>query len=128
VREHTGAYRDKAREVLDQAEAILRIGLYKPAGCTAYLAEFHAAQALIFETSGRVYKRHASVQGEFGRLVKDDPRVDGQLRALLGPTHSLKAIDYETGPGSHVSAESAREAVEPSRRFTELDAQNNHCC
>jgi hypothetical protein len=43
VREQTGAYRDKAREVLDQAEAILRIGLSEPAGRTAYLAGFHAA-------------------------------------------------------------------------------------
>jgi hypothetical protein len=59
----------------------------------------HAAQALIFETNGRIYKSHGPVQGEFSRLVKDDARVDDQLRAFLGHSYSLKAIaDYETGP------------------------------
>ena len=43
-------------------------------------------------------------QAEFGRLTKDDPRFDLELRAFLGRTFNLKALaDYETGPGSHVS-------------------------
>jgi hypothetical protein len=75
-------------------------------------------QALIFETSDRIYKRHPTVQGQFSRLVKDDPRVDDQLRASLGRSYSLKAIaDYETGPGSHVSNEIARAAIDTARRF-----------
>src|SRR5467141_1747826 len=95
----------------------------KPPGAQAYLAGFHAAQALIFETSGRIYKSHSGVHGEFSRLVKDDPHVDDDLRAFLGRTYSLKAIaDYETGPGSHVSAESARDAIATARRFIELIA------
>jgi hypothetical protein len=52
--------------------------------------------------------------------VKDDPRVEADLRAFLGRTYNLKAIaDYETGPGSKVSAESARNAVHTARRFVE---------
>jgi uncharacterized protein (UPF0332 family) len=101
VKAQTSAYLDKSRELLDEANAILRIDLYEAAGRTAYLAGFHAAQALIFETSGRIYKNHSGVHGEFSRLVKDDPHVDDDLRAFLGRTYSLKAIaDYETGPGS----------------------------
>jgi uncharacterized protein (UPF0332 family) len=118
VKAQTSAYLDKSRELLDEANAILRIDLYEAAGRTAYLAGFHAAQALIFETSGRIYKSHSGVHGEFSRLVKDDPRVDDDLRAFLGRAYSLKAIaDYETGPGSHVSAESARDAIATARRF-----------
>jgi len=118
VKAQTSAYLDKSRELLDGANAILRIDLYEAAGRTAYLAGFHAAQALIFETSGRVYKSHSGVHGEFSRLVKDDPHVDDDLRAFLGRAYSLKAIaDYETGPGSHVSAESARDAIATARRF-----------
>jgi uncharacterized protein (UPF0332 family) len=99
VKEQSSAYLGKARELLVQAAAILRMGLNEPAGRTAYLAGFHAAQALIFETSGRIYKSHSGVHGEFARLVKDDPRVDDQLRAFLGRAHGLRAIaDYETGP------------------------------
>jgi uncharacterized protein (UPF0332 family) len=123
VKEQTSAYLDKARELLDNADAILRIDLYETAGRTAYLAGFHAAQALIFETSGRIYKTHSGVHGEFSRLVKDDPRVDDQLHAFLGQAYTLKAIaDYETGPGSHVSEERARGAIETARRFVECIA------
>ena len=60
----------------------------------------YAAQALIFERDDRVFKSHKGVQGEFARLVKDDPSFDVDLRAFLGRTYSLKAIaDYEAGAG-----------------------------
>jgi uncharacterized protein (UPF0332 family) len=72
VKEQTGAYLDKSRELLDDAEAMLRIDRHEAAGGTAY----------------------------------------------LGRTYNLKAIaDYLTGPGSHVSAEDARSAVETAKRF-----------
>jgi hypothetical protein len=73
VKPQTSAYLDKARELLGDAEAMLRIDRNEAAGRTAYLAGYHAAQALIFETSARIYKSHAGLQGEFARLVKDDP-------------------------------------------------------
>lgn len=39
------------------------------------------------------------MQREFGRLVKDEPCVDADLRTFLGRTCNLKAIaDYESGP------------------------------
>jgi hypothetical protein len=48
---------------------------------------------------GQLRKRHSTVQGEFARLVKDDPRIDTELRAFLPRTYNLKAIaDYQTGP------------------------------
>jgi uncharacterized protein (UPF0332 family) len=106
VKEQTAAYLEKARELLDQADAIFSVRLYEPAGRTAYLAGFHAAQALIFETGGRVYKSHGGLRGEFSRLVRNDLRVDDHNRAFLGRTYNLKGIaDYLTGPGSHISAE-----------------------
>jgi len=54
------------------------------AGRAAYLAAFHAAQALIFEETGDVAKTHSGVRGQFGRLVKDDPNCDAELRFFLG--------------------------------------------
>ena len=79
----TAAFLDKGRELLERADTMLAFGLNEDAGRTAYLAGFHAAQAFLFETTGRVFKKHASVQGEFGRLVKDDARFDAALRAFL---------------------------------------------
>jgi len=97
---------------------MLRVGLNEDSGRTAYLAGFHAAQALIFEAHARAFKTHKGVQAEFRRLTKDDSRFDVELRAFLGRTYQLKAIaDYETGPGSKVSAESARGAIDTARRF-----------
>ena len=63
------------------------------------------------------------MHGEFSRLVKEEPHVDGELRAFLGRTYSFKAIaDYETGPVAHISAENAREAIDWARRFIECVA------
>jgi uncharacterized protein (UPF0332 family) len=61
VKEQTGAYLEKAQELLDQAETIYGVGLYEPAGRTAYLAGYHAAQALIFETNRCIYKSHGGL-------------------------------------------------------------------
>ena len=120
MKPQTGAFLDKSRELLDRAETMLGAGLNADAGRTAYLAGLHAAQALIFESTGKAIRRHSGVQREFARLVKDDPRYDMELRAFLPRTYNLKAIaDYETGPGSQVSGESARDAVQTARRFVE---------
>ena len=52
MKEQSSAYLGKARELLDQADAILRMGLNEPAGRTAYLAGFHAAQAVTSKPAG----------------------------------------------------------------------------
>jgi uncharacterized protein (UPF0332 family) len=117
MKPQTSAFLDKAREFLGCANTMFGVGLNEDAGRTAYLAGLHAAQALIFETTGRVSKRHAAVQGEFGRLAKDEPSVDLELRAFLGRAYNFKAIaDYQTGPVSHVTAGAARDAIETARR------------
>jgi uncharacterized protein (UPF0332 family) len=119
VKGQTGAFLEKAQELLNQADRMLEVGgLTEAAGRTAYLAGFHAAQGFIFESAGRIYKTHSGARTEFSRLLKDDPRVDDQLRGFLAMAYNLKEIaDYETGPGSHVSAERARLTVEGARRF-----------
>jgi uncharacterized protein (UPF0332 family) len=118
VKPETALLLEKSHELLERADTMMGVGLTDDAGRTAYLAGLHAAQAFIFETTGRVFKRHAGVQREFSRLVKDDPRVDTGLRTSR--TYQLKAIaDYLTGPGAHVSAETAREAIQTARRLVE---------
>jgi uncharacterized protein (UPF0332 family) len=123
VKPQSAAFLEKARALLGEAETMLKVDLNDAAGRTAYLAGFHAAQALIFETLGRVFKTHSGVRSEFARLVKDEPRVDNELRGFLGYAYQLKEIaDYELGPGSKVSAESARAALQTARRFVECVA------
>jgi uncharacterized protein (UPF0332 family) len=120
VKPETALFLEKSHELLERADTMMGVGLTDDAGRAAYLAGLHAAQAFIFETTGRVFKRHSGVQREFSRVVKDDPRVDTGLRTFLSRTYQLQAIaDYETGPGSHVSEESAREAIETARQLVE---------
>lgn len=93
------------------------------AGRAAYLAGLHAAQAFIFESTGKTSKRHGGVQRQFARLIKDDPRFDVELRAFLPRAYNLKAIaDYQTGPNAQVSAAIARETITTARRFVECVA------
>ena len=97
---------------------MLSVRLNERAGRTAYLAGFHAAQALIFEIDGRAVKTHHGVQSEFLRLTQNGLRLDHELRGFLSRTYNLKAIaDYETGSGAHIPYEHAAAAIETGRRF-----------
>ena len=65
---------DKAREALIKARGLLDVMHYSDeAARAAYQAEFHAAQALISERTGRIAKSRSGVRSTFARLVKDDP-------------------------------------------------------
>jgi uncharacterized protein (UPF0332 family) len=109
---------DKAHRLLEHAKTMLRVELNEDAGRTAYLSGFHAAQAYIFESIGKVLKSHNGVQTEFLRLSRNNPDFSPELRSFLSQTYNLKAIaDYETGPGAEVSAERATRAVQAAEQF-----------
>ena len=90
-------YLDKARQCL--ADAVL----YQPlvpriAGREAYLAAFHAAEALIYERTGKITKTHRGLRAQFGRITRGDSRVDRALSEFLGQAYELKSLaDYGTG-------------------------------
>lgn len=113
------AFLRKSHEFLDKARGQLDILHYSDeAGRAAYLAGLHAAQALIYERTGRVIKRHRGVQAEFRRLTESERRLDPDLLSFLGRTYQLKAIaDYDTDPGSEVSIEQAQQAIDTAKRF-----------
>jgi uncharacterized protein (UPF0332 family) len=112
----------KAREYLVKARALLDIVHFADeAGRAAYLAGFHAAEALISERTSRVAHTHDGVNSQFNLLTRDDGRVDTELRAFLGRAYNLKAIaDYETGPGSIVTAERVEAALSTAIRFVDV--------
>jgi uncharacterized protein (UPF0332 family) len=118
VKPETAAYFQKSQEFLDKAQGMLAGQWPDEAGRAAYLAGFHAAQALLFESTGRTPKTHSGVQTEFARLIKDDERFDIAQRRFLGRAYNLKAVaDYETGPASHVTPAQAQEAIDSAKRF-----------
>ncbi len=120
MKPETSEFLAKARELVRRAPALLAQEFTDEAGRAAYFAGFHAAQALIFEKTGRSSKTHSGVQAEFARLVKNDLVVDQELRAFLGRAYNLKAVaDYEAGPGSKVSTARAAEAKTSATRLVE---------
>jgi uncharacterized protein (UPF0332 family) len=118
VKPETALYLEKAEALLSEADAIFTIHLHEAAGRTAYLAGFHAAQALIFENTGRTPKTHSGVHREFLRQTKDDPRLAPNLRIFLSQSYNLKAIaDYQTGPAAKVPVELSATTIEIGKRF-----------
>ena len=119
----TAAFLAKSHDFLERAPALLALDFTDDAGRAAYLAGFHAAQAFVFEKTGRSPKTHTGVQSEFARWAKSEETIDVELRAFLGRAFNLKAIaDYETGPGSKVTRGQAGDAIEAARRFVETVA------
>jgi uncharacterized protein (UPF0332 family) len=88
------------------------------AGRAAYLAAFHAAQALISERTGKIANTHGGVNSQFNLLTRDEPRLDSELRRFLPRAYNLKVVtDCEAGPGSVVPLERIEAAIATTARF-----------
>ena len=89
----------------------------------AYLAGFHAAQALISERTSRIAKSHGGVRSTFARLVKDDPRVDRALVQFLGRAYRFKEVTI-TAPAHRRSCtvSEAQEAIALAGQFVDCIA------
>jgi uncharacterized protein (UPF0332 family) len=99
---------------------MLEADLVEDAGRAAYLAAFHAAQALIYQRQNRVLKTHHGVQSEFSKLVKDDPSIPADLRGFVSRAYSFKTIaDYDPLTSVPPTAEDARTAIETAGRLIE---------
>jgi uncharacterized protein (UPF0332 family) len=113
---------DKARQCL--ADAVL----YQPlvpriAGREAYLAAFHAAEALLYERTGRVAKTHRGLRAQFARITRDEPRIDQSVAEFLGRAYELKSLaDYGTGAEASISLATAAAAIEAGTRFVDCIA------
>jgi uncharacterized protein (UPF0332 family) len=125
VTPETERFLDKAHRCLDNPRAILAIGLGEEAGRGAYLAGFHAAQALIFARTGKAAKTHQGVQTRFLQLAKNDPGIPAEVLAFLSRAYNLKSVaDYETGPDATVPVERAADAIAMAERFLSVIEQS----
>jgi uncharacterized protein (UPF0332 family) len=116
--EPSQAYLEKARQSLSEARAIAQISLYEAAGRAAYLAAYHAAQALILARTNKVAKTHSGVRSEFARIAKDDPMIDRKLASFLAQAYNLKVVaDYGVGPDVGVTVSEAAEAIDGAALF-----------
>jgi len=97
VKPEAAALLDKARRSLADAERILLIEADAVAAREAYMAAFHAAQALLFERTGRVPKTHSGVHAAFGQLTIQELGLSRDLGRFLADAYTQKQIaDYAT--------------------------------
>ena len=117
------AYLDKAERALTKARVDLASAASEPimaeeAARHAYHAAIHAAQALIFERSGKVLKSHSGVHSEFNRLAKDEATIDRPLRAFLQKSYEFEAsADYATGTAPGITSAKAAAAIAEAERY-----------
>jgi uncharacterized protein (UPF0332 family) len=120
VRPEASDYLARAREDLSDARQIVQIGLAKAAARSAYYTAFHAAEAFIFEKTGRVAKTHRGVRSEFARLAKDDGRIGRAMATFLTQAYEYKEIsDYVVDPKAAVTMENAESAISRATDFVD---------
>jgi uncharacterized protein (UPF0332 family) len=85
----------------------------------AYLAVFHAAEAYIFEQTGKIAKTHSGARSEFARLAKSEPRIGRDLVTFLATAYQFKTrADYAIGAtATPISAAEADAALATTARF-----------
>jgi uncharacterized protein (UPF0332 family) len=107
-----GELLDKARDCLARARIILAAGVGEDAGRDAYLAGFHAAQAVIRTRTRRTAKTHRGVHRLLSQLARNEPEL-ADLALFLSQAYNLKAVaDYELGPGAGVPLDRASSAID----------------
>ena len=118
--EHIG----KARQCLTRARTILTAGVGEDAGRNAYLAAFHAAQALIAERTGKDAKTHRGVHTQFARLTRNETRLSLALRQFLPQAYDMKSVaDYGLGAETEVPLDRAAAAIETAEQFVDQIAE-----
>ena len=118
-------YLSKASESLNKARSLLDVMHYSDeAARAAYLAGFHAAQAIVFERTARVAKSHSELRTAFARLAKDDPGIDRTFTRFLARAYKFKEIaDYGIGPQAVVTAAEEQEMIDLATRFVDRMAE-----
>jgi len=111
-------YLATSRVMLEKGAKMLTVELFDEAGRAAYLAAFHAAQALLFDRRGRAMKTHAGVQSEFGLLARTEPSLPAWLPGFLSRAFAYKSgADYGIGSLKPVTAPDATDALARAAEF-----------
>jgi uncharacterized protein (UPF0332 family) len=119
VKQETADALQRARQCLRDAARILPV-VPRVAAREAYLAAFQAAQALIWERTGRVSKTHRGVRAQFSLLTRDEPQFSHDHVLFLAHGYEIKSwADYGSGPQGYVIPITPSEAIEAAERFIE---------
>ncbi len=120
MKPETAGYLAKAQGCLDAARQIITLQLADVAAKEAYLAIYHAAHALVYETTGREVKTHSGLRTMFAKISKDEPHVDRSFTALLAQAYKFKEIaDYGIGDSAVVTLSDPQDRIESAQLFVQ---------
>jgi uncharacterized protein (UPF0332 family) len=115
---------ETARQHLAGSKSVGGLQLWYIAGREAYLAAFHAAEALVYERTGEIAKTHAGLRSRFAFLARSEPEIDQSYAMFLAEAYELKSIaDYGANPATDVSADGAWAAIDTAERLIECIAK-----
>jgi len=125
VKPEAADYLGKARHCLAGAKTIAAAAVPGVAAREAYLAVYHAAEAYIFERTGRAAKTHRGVKSQFNRLAQHEPRMGRDLIAFMDEGYQFKAIaDYGIGSAiGAISPADATWAIDTAEHFIDTISQ-----
>lgn len=118
MNEQTALYLANADRDLGEARTIMAAGIARQAARLSYLAQFHAAQALIIERTGKFAKTHKGVRTLFHQLAKAETTLDQRLASnLTAAYHFKEAVDYEVGDEANIAPAEAAAAISAAEHF-----------
>ena len=118
MKPQTGAFLIAADRALSDARVVFTANLPHQAARLAYYAEFHSAQALIFERTGKIAKTHKGVGNQFHLLAQSETSLPPTLAADLSNAYKFKeTADYDTIQATPITAAQATDAIATAERF-----------
>ena len=118
MKPETSAALAAADMALSDARGNLSINIPRQAARLACYAQFHAAQALIFERTGKVSKTHKGVDKVFHKLAQAEPTFPAGFAAQLTKAYNYKeTADYSTDFSAPITQTLASDAISTAERF-----------
>jgi len=116
MKEHTQKLLDKSLDVLEAAEALLKIGKIDVAAGRAYYSMMHTAEALFFETQDLSFNKHGDIHGAYGRYFSKTQLLDPKFHRWLLDAFDQRIVgDYDVSSG--LDNELVSEMIEQAREF-----------
>jgi uncharacterized protein (UPF0332 family) len=109
---------EQARRCLDTARLIADRPVPEVVGKLAYLAAYHAANALIASRRGKVARTHTGTRTVLAELAREDARISVEFRQFLAAAYEMKALsDYGRASRGPVAPEEAQDAIATAERM-----------
>ena len=118
MKPQAAAFLVAADEALSDARGNLSIKIFRQAARLAYYAQFHAAQALIFERTSMISKTHKGVDRQFHKLAKTETTLAPGFAGQLSAAYYYKDVaDYDTGTAPPITSAQAGAAIATAEQF-----------